>query len=312
MKTFVNPLLDLQFAVPVRLTQQDAESFGSGCQSARHLKRNKFEHTPIKKAFNQKSNLDLPGDLTVQEVAGTKPRVFGFDGYEIPRTFYESKAQIFHPKPTEKVTLIERDVRRQQYKPGPQSEHAMPHPDWRSESIPQKGRFGKYQRETTATEAAKASAKKPAPNTYNQTDNTMAMSKSTLWFNKFNAPSFIDEAEYMGQQTEKAFGRPVSYNLTSPRSLWRKIYPPKNPPPTTWKHEKKDGPGPGSYEQGKAHDKMVSPRVTSTPKQCSQRVTFSDQYVKSHKYIPGVGKYKEIDRGYLFRSFDYEKIGKER
>lgn len=64
-----------------------------------------------------------------------------------------------------------------------------------------------------------------------------------------------------------------------------------------------DGPAPGSYEPTKAHDYVTMKKdfVTET-KSTSNRTNFTEAYAKLYKYIPGMGHYKEIDKGLALRS----------
>lgn len=57
-----------------------------------------------------------------------------------------------------------------------------------------------------------------------------------------------------------------------------------------------DGAGPGSYDFPKSYDTTQRHKV-SMAKQTDNRVGFTDSYAKLYKYIPGMGHYKEVDRG---------------
>ena len=60
---------------------------------------------------------------------------------------------------------------------------------------------------------------------------------------------------------------------------------------------KKDGPAPGSYNVEEALRKTRFVEKKTTVGKC-KNMSFIDDYAKKHKYSPGVGTYKEIDKAY--------------
>lgn len=67
-------------------------------------------------------------------------------------------------------------------------------------------------------------------------------------------------------------------------------------PGSSWKIAKTKEAGPGTYDDLKAYD-TTQRRKVGVAKPTEKRQSFVDTIAKQHKYKPGVGKYKEIDRG---------------
>lgn len=62
--------------------------------------------------------------------------------------------------------------------------------------------------------------------------------------------------------------------------------------------EKRDGPSPGSYEVQDALNKTQW--ITRKPvMDKSPQASFIDKYIKKHKFVPGVGSYKETENAFL-------------
>jgi hypothetical protein len=66
-----------------------------------------------------------------------------------------------------------------------------------------------------------------------------------------------------------------------------------------WKLPKTDVPGPCSYENAAAYDKMVSQSIVSPHKSTLTRTAYTESYAKMKKFVPGVGRYKKVDNGFF-------------
>lgn len=69
-------------------------------------------------------------------------------------------------------------------------------------------------------------------------------------------------------------------------------------PVEPWKIPKIDGAGPGSYRASESFDKTQKPKDFLVSKATSPRVGYTEGFAKLTSKNPGVGHYKNIDRGY--------------
>jgi len=83
--------------------------------------------------------------------------------------------------------------------------------------------------------------------------------------------------------------------LTCPAEFHKKIHPAKEPP--SWRIAKEDGPAPGSYDTVTAEKSTQKRRTEGPPERRQLRVIFTDTEAKRRKFVPGLGHYKELDKG---------------
>lgn len=65
-----------------------------------------------------------------------------------------------------------------------------------------------------------------------------------------------------------------------------------------WRIAKVDGAAVGSYDSPQAFDRTQRAKEFLISKATSQRKVFTDRYALLYKTNPGVGYYKEIDKGF--------------
>ena len=117
-----------------------------------------------------------------------------------------------------------------------------------------------------------------------------------MCYSKDSNVNFTDEARFDSQLTERTFIKyDASYKLVSPRCLVKDIKPSAVEP---WKIPKMDGVGPGSYQSPEAFDKTQKPKEFYIHKSTGKRTGFCEGISKLASKVPGVGTYKDIDRGF--------------
>lgn len=118
-----------------------------------------------------------------------------------------------------------------------------------------------------------------------------------FWFRTSTNVNFTDEARHDAELTQLTYIKyDKKYTLTSPRCLVKDIKKPATA--GDWRIAKMDGAGPGSYESPQAFDKTQKPKEYLVSKQTSNRNVFTDRFAKLYANNPGVGMYKECDRGF--------------
>ena len=109
--------------------------------------------------------------------------------------------------------------------------------------------------------------------------------------------NFTDEARWYSAQTKQFVNYDKTFVMTEPRLLHTVITKPQTPQASSWKIKKEDGAGPGSYNFTESYDNTQKRRV-SMSKVSQERKSFTDAHIKMKKGVPGMGLYKNIDRGY--------------
>jgi hypothetical protein len=95
----------------------------------------------------------------------------------------------------------------------------------------------------------------------------------------------------------------INYDAVRPKTAAAKYFPiekmVKVPPKTDIRYKKSKDPGPGSYETEKAITKTQWNGESYIQwKLMKDRTNFIDTEVKTKKSVPGVGSYKDLERGY--------------
>ena len=156
--------------------------------------------------------------------------------------------------------------------------------------------FGIASKRKTFTDEAQAHSKKvPGPASY------VAPFKPRILFGKISKTEGVDylsDCQYVG----KSYPGPgsytaISYKLTQRNAPSTKIAP-DNSKTKGWKAEKSKAPDCGTYEPAKSIDKFAR-RTASTyflkpgskPGDKSEKVTFTTEFTRMKKFVPGTGTY---------------------
>lgn len=244
--------------------------------------------------FRTTKNVVPENQLPVKTVAGIEAeRVFGFDHYEVPAVDHKWNTTGFSScKYVEKCFT---DQKAKAFQWVPPSKYVA-HDDWKvlqNKGSDKRGKFGKYKKETFTEEVFKYEKSRPSPHAYP----TFKLKEKYVHGNYKQNDTTINftlEHKWQAAQTPSA-NYDNRYGLVRRALFEKKIYPAKEPP--SWRIAKEDGPAPGLYDVIKCEADTQKRRTQGPPKRDQLRVIFTDTEAKRRKYVPGMGHYKELDKG---------------
>ena len=210
-------------------------------------------------------------------------------------------------------SYLDIETKRREFVPPPGQ--YMSQKDWKKEmesyqsgGSPSKGKFLKGNKVTTCEEIFLKGKKNsmPEPCSYSPKllDKITGLSKV-----KEEKGQFVEESKFVGMQTP-GFIYEASVAIVKPKIFTTKIYPDKKGPQDA-KPKKTDEPAPGSYNVDNSYLKTQwSQRLPQFSK--LKNKTFVDDYKKQKDWLPGVGTYKEVEKGYSKLSFNPPSIKTKR
>ncbi|CDW83400.1 UNKNOWN [Stylonychia lemnae] len=216
---------------------------------------------------------------------------WGVEGYYAPTNdWYFHRPRTFWAK-GKKENIIEWEAKRKKDLPAPNL-YKLEN-DWSKNT---KGRFLKGDRVTLIDDILKLKKQRlPGPGSYKLPSyKIQGMPKTTT-----DKCQFINDAKYSAMQTPGSKYK-INYDLTRPRTPAARYFADKSltgKEPISIKPKKTKDPAPGTYNVEDCYRKTQWGNSVYSIGKC-KITNYVDIAVKKKKFVPGIGTYKELDKGY--------------